>query len=234
MERQDLTMADDLFDQTPAIESALDNALCADAREPKARDYFYASSLGMCVRKQIAERAGLEPTNPTDPRSRRKMWTGTVMGRALSDVLLKEGFLEPEWCEKRLEYRCVIGKVDGYTKRIPSGAIVEIKTSDDDAITRYKDTPEHYLWQGLWYCLAANVPNLLLYQFGKSQGISRHRVIAITDEWKQNINTHIDWLEREWANYERTRVLPEHFHQFQWENKLCAFGEPQKKKGAVA
>ncbi len=218
------------FDLTPAIETALDNALCADAREPKAREYFYASSLGMCIRKQIGDRAGLEPTNPTDPRSRRKMWTGTVMGRAISDALVKEGFLEAEWTEKRLEYRCVVGKVDGYTSRIPGGAIVEIKTSDDDAITRYKDTPEHYLWQGLWYCLAAKVPNLLLYQFGKSQGISRHRVIPLTEEWKQTLETHMDWLEIQWRVFQACKELPDHFHQFQWEDKLCAFGEPKTKK----
>lgn len=222
------------FDLTPAIETALDNALCADAREPKARDYYYASSLGMCIRKQIAERAGIAPTNQIGPRERRKMWTGTVMGRAISDALVREGFLDAEWTEKRLEYGPVVGKVDGYTSRIPGGAIVEIKTSDDDAITRYKDTPEHYLWQGLWYCMASGVPNLLLYQFGKSQGVSKHRVIALTEEWKKTLTAHIEWLEMGWKQFETTRVLPPCFHQFQWEDRYCSFGEPKRSKDGPA
>src|SRR3972149_3788939 len=115
-------MEADLFVENPSIETALDNSLCANAREPKAREYFYASSLGMCVRNQVAERAGLEPTNHTDMRSRRKMWTGTVMGKAIQDALMGEGFFVPEWNEKRLTYRSVVGKVDGYTERIPGGA----------------------------------------------------------------------------------------------------------------
>ena len=74
----------------------------------------------------MAERAGLVPTNPPDRRAHIKMWLGTMFGSAIQTALQDSGFLDPAWREKRVTYRSYSGKVDGYTTRIPVGAIVEI------------------------------------------------------------------------------------------------------------
>lgn len=156
------------------------------------------------------------------------MWLGTMFGAAIQKALQDSGFLDPTWHEKRVTYRCYSGRVDGYTTRIPEGAIVEIKTSDDSAITRYPEMPAHYKMQGLLYCLATGVPNLLVFQVGKSQGLVRHRVFRCTDKDKTLIDTYVGMVERAWEEYSKTGALPEHLHSYKWEDKLCPMIEPDE------
>ena len=144
-----------------------------------------------------------------------------MFGSAIQTALQESGFLDPAWHEKRVTYRSYSGKVDGYTTRIPEGAIVEIKTSDDSAITRYPDMPEHYKMQGLLYCVATGVPNLLVFQVGKSQGLVRHRVYRCSEKDKELIDIHIGVAERAWEQYQQTGELPSHLHSYSWENRLC-------------
>lgn len=209
---------------TASIETALVDAILAqrETHEPKIRESFWASSLGHCPLKQVAERAGLPATNPPDQRASIKMWMGTVYGKALQEALQASGFLDPAWHEKRVSYRSYSGKTDGYTPHIQEGAIVEIKTCDDDAITRYPDMPEHYKLQGLFYCVATGIPNLLLFQVGKSQGLVRHRVYRCTEQEKNLIDIYIGVAERAWQTYQETGRLPEHLHSFKWEDRLCS------------
>ena len=65
----------------PNIELALQAAILAQAHERKEQTTFYASSLGMCPRKQIAQRAGLPPVVSVTMQAQFKMATGTVLGR---------------------------------------------------------------------------------------------------------------------------------------------------------
>ena len=208
---------------TASIETALVDAILAqrNARTPTLRETFWASSLGHCPLKQVAERAGLLPTNPPDSRARIKMWMGTVYGAALQQALRESQFLHPDWMERRVTYRSYSGRVDGYTPHVQEGAIVEIKTCDDDAITRYPEMPEHYKMQGLFYCVATGVPNLLLFQVGKSQGLVRHRVYRCSEQDKELIDIYIGVAERAWEVYQKTGTLPEHLHSFKWEDRLC-------------
>lgn len=211
------------------IEHALHDALLKQARLPSSRESFYASSLHMCPRKQVAERAGLPATQPPDMRGYFKMGVGTVVGQWAQKLLAEQGYLDPDWTERRFVYRSYVGKIDGYTPI--ENAIVEIKTSDDDAITRYPDVPEHYLWQSLFYALASGIPKVILFQLGKNQGLTRSRELYLDSDWKAKLEEEITILEVEWAQYLQTGVLPDHDHRYKWEDKLCAFGTP---KTAVA
>ena len=210
-----------------SIETALEEGILSTRKEQKIREYFMASSLGFCPRKQVAERLAMAPTNPPDRRSQFKMWTGTVLGKAIQDSLEKQGYLDPAWHEKRLEYKNYVGKVDGYTAAIEGGAIVEIKTSDDDSITKYKEMPEHYLWQGFWYCVASGVPNLLIFQVGKNQGIVRNRLFVLDDLWRKRIEGGMEAMRLWWKEWERTGQLPEHMHQFGFEDRFCPYIEDE-------
>ena len=63
------------------------------------------------------------------------------------------------------------------------------------------------------------------FQLGKNQGLSRERVFALTNEWIQKIDTHIDTMERLWGVYEQTNLLPPHTHRFGWEDATCRMKE---------
>lgn len=205
----------------PNIEVALEQAILA-SREPRTgeREGFYMSSLGQCPRSQILARAGVPPTNPPTSRAIRKMWLGTMFGKALQTSLAAVGYLDPTWEEKRVTYRSYRGKVDGYTPHIPGGAIVELKTADDDAITRYA-MPEHYAWQGLAYCVATGIPNLLLFQVGKSQGLCRHQVLTVDDTYRRTLDNEITRMDGFWTAYQADKSLPAHDHRFKWQDKTC-------------
>lgn len=215
-----------------SIETALEDAILAqqNGREPKARTAFYASSLGHCLRKQVAERAGLVPTNPPNRRARIKMWIGQVYGVAIQRALQESGFLNPAWHEKRVEYKSYVGKLDGYAPHIQGGAVVEIKTADDSSITRYHEMPEHYKFQGFFYCVATGVPNLLLLQVGKGQGLVKHRVYPCDKFAHTLINSHIGEAEKAWEEYQATGKLPPHTHRFSWEDKYCGYLELEESE----
>ena len=207
------------------IEHALHEALLAKARLPSSRESFYASSLHMCPRKQVAERAGIALTNPPDMRGYFKMGAGTVLGKWVQDLLAEQGYLDPTWTEKRFVYRSYVGKIDGMSP--VEKALVEIKTSDDDAITRYPEIPEHYKWQSLFYALASGIPKIVIFQLGKNQGITRSRELFLDSEWTDKLEAEITLLEGLWAHYVLTGVLPDHLHRYRWEDKLCAMGTPK-------
>lgn len=211
-----------MSEPTKSIEMALYQAIL-ESRVPRTepRQYFYASSLGFCPRKQIAERMLIPPTNPPDRRSQCKMWTGTVMGKAIQESLEKVGFLDPTWREKSFTLENTTGRVDGYCPEL--NAIVEIKTTDDAAIKTYRDVPEHYLYQGFWYCLASGIPNLLLFQFGKNQGLMRHRVYHLESEWEKKVRHAMLASESYWQDYLRTKELPPHDHRWSWEDRYCPY-----------
>ena len=211
-----------------SIETALESAIVAGRKAYTGpRESFWASSLGMCPRRQVAERAGLAPTNPPDRRSQIKMWLGTVYGRAIQEALEASGFLDPAWREKAVQYRSYHGKMDGYTAQIQEGAIVEIKTADDDASTRYPDMPAHYKLQGMLYCVATGVPNLLVFQVGKSQGLVRHRVYRCEEQWQREIESRVAFVDYHWEVYGKSGKLPDHFHEFKWEDRLCPYLEDE-------
>ena len=177
-------------------------------------------------------RAGLPPTRPPDQHSQFKRWAGTVLGRDLATLLEAQGFLDPAWTEKRLEYGGYAGRPDGYTLAVPGGAIVEIKTVDDRAVKK-QDMPEHYFWQGLWYPLASGLsplPRLVVFMVGRSQGLSRHQVVALTPEWKFILETEMAVMQGAWEGYLATQQLPPCRHRFGWEDKWCPQGEviPEK------
>ena len=206
------------------IETALHDALLSKKRQPAARESFWASSFHQCVRKQIAERAGLVPTQGPDMRAYFKMGTGTVIGKWVQDLLAEQGYLDPAFTERRFVYRSYVCRLDGYSDF--EQAVVEIKTSDDSAITRYPEVPEHYLWQCLLNARAANVPKVVLLQIGKNQGITRARELFLDAGWIAKIDAEIDHIEAAWTAYDQTGVLPPHEHRYKWEDKLCAFLEP--------
>lgn len=222
---------------TASIKSALQAAVeASQSRTTAPSDHFRMSSLGKCPRAQIGARAGLPPTNPWPTRTYFKLWIGSLIHREVQYALLKEGFFDEGWpgidangkiVEPEVVYRSYVGHPDGRTSRLPSGkAIVELKTSDDNAITRY-DWPEHYLWQGFAYCLATGLSQLLLFQLGTNQGLSRENVFYLRPDWAARINSHITAMEMAWVQYQETSVLPPHVHTFGWENKTCNYLEQE-------
>ena len=207
-----------------SIETAWAMALDAASplRVPAPRETFYASSIGHCYRKVIAERAGIPPLRPIDRRTQFKFWIGSVLGKEIAVKLESVGFLLPDWTEKRFEVNGVSGKVDGYTEQILGGAVVEIKTADDRAVTKY-ELPEHYAWQLQWYLMASGVKHGLILMVGKGQGIVKHQVIPASLEWESKLKKEIDTLHFFWKQYTNTGTLPGHRHQFSWEDKYCPY-----------
>jgi len=214
------------------IEQALRESILTTRRAPSTepRATFWASSLGMCPRKLILERAGVQPLAPLEDRSVFKMWAGTVLGHEIQKLLETQGFLDPTWTEKRLTYRSVSGKCDGLTHQINGDCIVEIKTADDRAVTK-PDFPEHYLWQGFWYCMASGVDAVCFLMVGKNQGLTKHRVLHITDQWRKDIDEEITQLEESWARYEATGEIPPCRHRFGWEDTYCPYGDTGGSNG---
>lgn len=217
------------------IEELLRAAIEKQARKDlHSASFFRASSAGHCVRKQIAVRAGLEPTCPSTASGLVKMWMGTELGKVIQACLENEGFLVPAWTEREVHYRSYKGHVDGLTRSLPGcdeygPAIVEFKTSSDDAVTKY-DWPEHYFWQNGLYLLAAGLKRGVIFQIGREYGLSREKVFLLTDEWKIKIDTHISEVEKAWKEYELTGVLPPCKHRFGWEDKLCGYRTPKELK----
>ena len=215
---------------TASIKSALDAAVRkTQERKLNPKDHFRMSSMGQCPRAQVGRRAALPPTNPWATHTSFKMWGGTVIGREIQKLLEEEGYLDPEWTEKEVSYRSYVGHLDGLTHRLPVGdTVVEIKTSDDSAVKK-PDWPEHYLWQGLTYCLATGCKQLQVFQFGKNQGLSRDNVFYLTREWEDRLNRHIDEMEKFWGVFEQTGTLPPHQHFFGWQDKTCDYLETTKE-----
>jgi len=221
-EQQEEALLKGEIKMSPNIEFALKSAIEKENDERKKENTtFHASSLGMCTRKQVLTRANVKPDKPISIISLFKMRMGSVIGRDVQELLEKQGYLLPDWTEKREVYRSVSGKIDGYTLHVDGGAIVEIKTTDDRAI-KYPDLPEHYLWQGFFYCIAFDVPRLLIFQIGKNQGLSRHEIFTITDKWRERIDHHIAELTTAWSNYGRG-IVPAHDHRYKWEDKYCPY-----------
>ena len=197
-------------------------------------DYFRASSCGHCPRKQVAMRAGLPETFPATQTAVLKMWMGTELGKLFQATLEADGFLERSWTEREVRYRSYVGHVDGLTRKLPDdgtqgAALVEIKTTADDSITKY-DWPEHYPWQGGLYLLATGLRRELMFQIGREYGLSREKVFILTEEWRDKIETHITKTEQAWELYCKTKELPPCEHQFKWEDKTCGYREPKVEK----
>lgn len=213
----------------PSIETALSEAIQRSFRPHEGeREAFWASSLGMCPRKQIAERMGIPPVSPPDLRSQFKMYAGRVLGWKIQHDLMEVGYLDPAWTEKSLVYRSYHGRPDGVTHRINGSALVEIKTVDDRA-TQKPDLPEHYLWQGLWYCLAANIPTLVIFMVGRYQGLFKQQVFYLDEDWRRKLEQEIDRMEGLWEVCKANQVLPDHEHRFKWENARCPYLDNSKK-----
>ena len=215
---------------TASIESALEQAILStrsDRRQPPADGYasFWMSSLGRCPRYQLAQRAGLPPTIPMNRRVQFKLWTGEYLGKGIQNLLELQGFLDPAWREKPVSYRSYSGKVDGLTHRINGQAIVELKTVDDNAVTRHGDLPEHYLWQGFGYCLAANIPTLVIFLIGKNQGLAKHQVFHLTEDWRKRLEQEITKMEDLWVIWQGTKTLIQCSHRFKWEDRWCPHQE---------
>lgn len=222
---------------TPNIETALVEGTAAlrwSSPVGEAREAFWASGLPFCTRKQVAERAGMPPVIPIDQRLQFKFAIGHAVHRHAQLALLRSGFLDPAWTavtehgdilEKTLAYRNVRGKPDGFTRCLPEPALVEIKTCDDRAI-KYPDFPDHYCWQALWCCLAAGVPQVVILQLGTSQGLARHRVVRLTENWRAMLEDRMTYLESRWEDFQRTGDLPPHEHLFPFEDRTCSFLEP--------
>ena len=211
-----------------SVKQALLTAVIREqTKDFKPSNHFRMSSIGQCIRAQVGLRAGLPPTNEWAAHTRFKIWTGSVMGPHIQKALEQEGFLDPSYTEKEVAYRSYVGHLDGATMQLPCGpTVVEIKTSDDSAIVKH-DWPMNYQWQGLTYCLATGFKQLLVFQFGKNQGLSRENFFLLTDEWKEKINHHIDQVDAAWSLYEQTQRLPLCIHNFPWENKTCAFRQEE-------
>lgn len=209
---------------TPNPEAALNDALTTLRRERvgKVAETFWISGLGLCPRKVFADRLGLPLTNPPDKRAEFKMWTGMHLGGGLQKLLEAQGYLDPAWTEKRVTHLDYSGKVDGVTHTVEGDAVVEIKTCDDNAITRHGDFPQHYLWQGLAYCLATKIPHLIVFMLGKNQGLSKHQVFTLNEEWTAKIEKEMRRMMSLWRLYQLHHILPTHEHRFSWEDRWCA------------
>jgi len=205
------------------IEVALHAGIAAlrEDRTGKERNYYRISGVGMCPRKQVAERAGLPPTNPPDPRSVFKMWAGTVLHEAAQKALTSVGYLNPLHTEAEVTYECYVGHPDGVTQ--DGNSVVELKTTDDNAIVRY-EMPLHYLWQGFTYCLALKKTSLVVLQVGRSQGLTRSRVYHLNDEFIMALDDHVRDMTQAWATYKTYNTLPPHDHtRFSWQEKTCPY-----------
>lgn len=197
-------------------------------------DNFRMSSMGHCIRKQVAVRAGIAPAFPADDRGVLKMWVGTALHKATQAKLEACGFLDASWTEREVRYRSYVGHVDGLTRRLPATeqygpAVVEIKWTSDDSVAKY-DWPEHYEWQNMGCVLAAGLKRGLLYQVGRENGLDRERILVMNTEWKEKLNQEIDLVEKAWDEYQKTKSLPTCRHRFGWEWKLCGYREEKKKK----
>mgnify|MGYP001597433585 CR=1 FL=1 len=195
---------------------------------------FRMSSIGHCVRKQVALRAGLPPTSPPAKHAQFKMWMGSELHNSIQSLLESTGFLEPTWTEREVKHRSYKGHVDGLTRKLPGTdiygpAICEFKSTSDDAVTKY-GWPEHYEWQALGCCMAAGVTRALLHQFGREYGLDREKIILLTPEWRVKLDEHITAVETAWTAYKQTGALPPCKHAFQWEDKTCPYLEPKKKE----
>ena len=209
---------------TPSVRQELTNILKEEragwSSEPK--EYFRMSSFGMCPKKQIAKRAGIPETRTANIAGLFKMKIGQELHTVFQDMLEKSGATDPEWRERQVRYKSYVGHVDGKILLPTRGnTILELKTTDDSALKW--DWPVHYLWQGLIYCLAAGFEQTLFVQIGKNQGLTRERVVPLTDVWKRKIITEVNRMERMWAFYEKTGKLPKCRHRFGWEDKLCSY-----------
>ena len=211
-------------------ETALHRGILAlrTERPLQEREYYYISNIGQCPRKQVAERAGLPPARPIDQRTQFKFWAGSTLHAAAQQALHAVGYLDPTKTEMRVTYESYVGRPDGVTPHFGGGAVVEIKTSDDSAITRYPDMPANYLWQGFTYCLALKLEQLVVFQIGRLQGITRHRFYHLDNEWIQAIDTHVAEMGKHWARWKLDGTLPPHVHNFPWEDRNCPYLEPKE------
>ena len=220
---------------------SLSEALTEAIRLEGKRSYhpsenFRMSSFGHCVRKQVAMRAGIEPVSPADARGLLKMWMGTSLHKAMQAKLEACGFLEPSWTEREVRYRSYVGHVDGLTRKLTGTdeygpALVEIKSSSDDAVAKY-GWPEHYEWQNLLCVRAVELKRGLLYQVGRENGLDREKIVLLTEDWKVKIDQEISLVESGWEVYKTTGNLPSCIHRFGWEDRTCPYREGRKKKEA--
>jgi hypothetical protein len=219
----------------PVISETIATALKEkEKKRAHESEHFRMSSLGHCMRKQIAKRAGLPETTPADNRGVFKMWMGATLGKDIQALLEGEGFLEPSWTEREVRFMSYVGHVDGLTRKLPGTeeygpAIVELKSTSDDSVSKY-DWPEHYQWQALGYCLAAGVKRAVLYQFGREYGLDREKIVLVTPEWEQKITKEIRTVESYWEVYKGNGLLPPCIHRFKWEDKTCPYREPKPEK----
>jgi len=169
--------------------------------------------------------SGLEfppPIHPTDGRSLRCGQAVSCMSRprkpwwnrAISPPIVWNGALPTGGYH---------GKVDGIGGTVADPLIIEIKTTDDRAVTK-PDYPENYLWQLFLYCLGWPAERGLIFQIGRSQGLSRHRVFFLDDVWRKRLEQHIGEMGSRWAEYKVKGLVPACDHQrFGWQDKFCNY-----------
>ena len=211
------------------IEAVLEAALIKDDRPLEPHETFWASSLGYCLRKQVAQRAGLPPTVPLDFRLRLKFLMGHAIHAELQRKLLAAGYLNTTWThlegenvvEARGVYRSYSFRPDGV--RLVDPAVLEIKTTDDDSIAKYDTPPEGYLWQGFLNCLGTSLDQLVLVQVGRSQGLIKTREYPLTEEWRSKINEEIALADAAWESYQTTKELPQCRHRYKFEDRTCGY-----------
>ncbi len=206
---------------THSLRANLVKSITEDAKP--SSEHFRISSTGTCFRSLVGKRAGLTPTRPPGDAARLKMFFGSALHEAIGKHLNKEPIVEGS-LEMTVARGNWVGHVDAVINLPVGQAVLELKTCHDDAI-KYPDIPENYLWQGFHYAMCLNLKHLMVFQVGRSYGLTREVIKPLTQEWIDKIELYTVEAAWHWTNYQKKKELPPCKHRFKWEDKTCPFGE---------
>lgn len=179
------------------------------------RTSWYPSDLGLCDRKSILSRAGVE-ANPFSDDTLRTFWLGETIHAGLQDLI----GTEDHWheVESRGENPEVHGKIDTVRYINNEYEVIEFKSQRDSAFNYKLPKDNHimqvgcYLTYGITDSRFPSPPRLAranIIYIGKESGRIKEFPVENTPELRAKVTAKLAELEEAYKKYLESGKLPE-------------------------
>ena len=203
-----------------SLQQLINEDLAKGQEERKTRERsgkFSPSSLGVCPRAQILNRANITQSNPPDERALRIFKCGNLF----HDFV--QGFIPDNDCE----VLCENDDFKGFADIVSADSVYDIKSVHSksfwygkrDGYDIRKEKRHNWL-QLAYYAWILKKKKIILVQISKDDMcISEHA--DFTDKWLDELQAEIDLLRWHWEKYTTIKELPEAKPINNWEGTYC-------------
>lgn len=207
-----------------------------EERKNKKAEYFYASSLGSCKRKQIWKRMNEPETNPADNRTLRIFSVGNIFHEWIQDLLEKAGVLinkEQTIINEEYNYK---GRYDALCEKDGKKLLYDIKSQSSRSFHYLKEKgggiDEAKKMQVVSYAVMGNLPveECRILFVSKDDLCVMEFSVAVKD-FKQKVIDELVELNKFFKNKEIPAELPLENGKASWQCGYCNYRDKCKNKG---